>query len=239
MTEMVRRFLRQKFGSVGTWMTLGLLALLAALPLNSNQGIGPSATLAILVLAAGSVSRDIATGTIQMILSRPLTRAEYVFGRYLGALLAYLIFLAGTVLVAFTLGRLVMRLTSGGAGLVFPFAAAGYAVAEAFFGGALLAALVLFFSTFLRGWGDVLALVLATILLGSTQALGQALNQPGLVKAGRIAAENLHPTPSWDSLVHGREILSEATGRYVLALVVYLALAVIVFARREFSYGQD
>jgi ABC-type transport system involved in multi-copper enzyme maturation permease subunit len=236
---MVRRFLRQKFGSAGTVIALGLLALFAALPLNANQGMGPSATLAVLVLAAGSVSRDVASGTIQMILSRPLTRTEYLSGRYVGILATYLIFLAGSVVLAFGLGKLVLRMAPEHTGAGFSFAGAGNALAASFFEGALLAAIVFFFSTFLGGWGDVLALFLGTVLLGSTQALGQALGLPGLAKAGQIAAENLHPTPSWERVLQGQEILAPVTGRYVLALVAYLALAVIIFARREFSYGQD
>jgi ABC-type transport system involved in multi-copper enzyme maturation permease subunit len=239
MSEMVRRFLRQKLASVGIWIALGLLCLLAAIPLNSNQGLGPAATLAILILAAGSVSRDIGSGALQMILSRPLTRLEYLFGRYLGILIAYSIFLIATAAVAFALGRLAIGLAAVYSGPVFSLSAAAHAVLEAFSEGALLAAIVLFFSTFLRGWGDVLALIIATALLAATQPLGFALNKPGIAKAGQIATQNLYASLPWDSLLQGRQILSEASGRYVLALCAYLVLAAVVFTRREFSYGQD
>ncbi|HEY6931628.1 MAG TPA: hypothetical protein VJA66_18295 [Thermoanaerobaculia bacterium] len=239
MTEMVRRFLRQKLTSVGIWIALCLLTLLAAIPLNSNQGLGPAATLAILILAAGSVSRDIGSGALQMILSRPLTRLEYLFGRYVGILLAYSIFLVATTGVAFVLGRLAIRLATEYSGPVFSLSAAAHAVLEAFSAGALLAAIVLFFSTFLRGWGDVLALIIGSVLLVSTQPLGFALNEPGIARAGQIATQNLYPKLPWDSLLQGRQILSEASGRYVLALCVYLTIAAVVFTRREFSYGQD
>jgi ABC-type transport system involved in multi-copper enzyme maturation permease subunit len=239
MSEMARRFLRQRLGSAGTLVALGLLALLAALPLNSGQGIGISATLAILILASGCVSRDIASGAIQMILSRPLTRVEYLFGRYSGAILAYLIFLMGTVASAFVLGQLLSRLMSTQSGPDFSWPAAGYAVLDSLSAGALVAAIVLLFSTFLRGWGDVLAFVLAAVLLGSIQGLGQLLARPGLAKAGKIAAENLFPSLSWNPILHGRDILAEATGQYVLAICAYLTLAAVVFARREFPYGQD
>src|SRR5262249_29461377 len=162
-----------------------------------------------LILAAGSVSRDIGSGALQMILSRPLTRLEYLFGRYVGILLSYAIFLVATVAVAFALGRLAIRLATVYSGPEFSFSFAARAVLEAFSAGALLAAILLFFSTYLRGWGDVLALVLATVLLGSTQPLGFALNKPGLAKAGQVAAENLYPKLPWESLLQGRQILSE------------------------------
>jgi ABC-type transport system involved in multi-copper enzyme maturation permease subunit len=239
MSEMVRRFLRQKLTSVGIWIALGLLCLLAAIPLNSNQGLGPAATLAILILAAGSVSRDIGSGALQMILSRPLTRLEYLFGRYIGILLAYSIFLVSTAAIAFALGRLAIRLATVYSGPVFSLSSAAHSVLEAFSAGALLAAIVLFFSTFLRGWGDVLALIIATVLLASTQPLGFALNKPGIAKAGQVAIQNLYPSLPWDLLLQGRQILSEASGRYVLALCAYFVIAALVFTRREFSYGQD
>jgi ABC-type transport system involved in multi-copper enzyme maturation permease subunit len=236
---MVRRFLRQKVGSPGTMIALGLLALFSALPLNANRGFGPSVALAVLLLAAGSVSRDVSSGAIQMILSRPLKRSEYLFGRYFGTLLAYASFLIAAVAVAFLLGRLFLSASPLAEGPPFSWPAAGREAVAEFFAGALLAAIVLFFSTFLRGWGDVLALVLATILLGSMQALGSALNRPALVKAGRIAVENLHPTPDWSHVIAGHDIVSGPTSQYFLALASYLALATLVFNRREFSYGQD
>jgi ABC-type transport system involved in multi-copper enzyme maturation permease subunit len=238
MTEMVRRYLRQKVGSVGTLIALGLLALFAALPLNANQGFGPAATLAVLLLASGSISRDVSSGAIQMILSRPLKRSEYLFGRYTGTLVAYLGFLAASVVVAFLLGRIILATPLPNAP-AFSWSAAGRGAVEAFFAGALLAAIVLLFSTFLRGWGDVLALILVTILLGSMATVGQALQKPALVKVSQVASQNLYPSPDWSHILHGKDIVTAPTSQYFLALVGYLTLATLVFDRREFSYGQD
>jgi len=238
---MVRRYVRQKLGSPGTLIVLGLLALFAALPLNANGGFGLPATLAVLVLAAGSVSRDVSSGAIQMILSRPLKRSEYLFGRYAGTLLVFLGFLVATVLVAFLLGRVVLRspLPEGPEGPVFSWSAAGRGLVEAFFAGALLAAIVLFFSTFLRGWGDFLSPILCTILLGSAATVGQALHKPKLVEASQFVSRNLYPSPDWNQILHGKEILTPTTSQFFLALAAYLTLATLVFNRREFSYGQD
>jgi ABC-type transport system involved in multi-copper enzyme maturation permease subunit len=238
MTEMVRRYLRQKLGSPGTLIALGLLALFAALPLNANQGFGPPATLAVLLLASGSISRDVSSGAIQMILSRPLRRSEYLFGRYTGTLLAYLWFLIVAVAVAFILGRIILATPLPDAP-AFSWSAAGRGAIEAFFAGALLAAIVVFFSTFLRGWGDVLALILVTILLGSMATVGQALQKPALVKASQIASQNLYPSLDWNHILLGKDIVTGPTSQYFLALAVYLTLATLVFNRREFSYGQD
>ena len=239
MTEMLRRFLRQKLGSVGTVVALALLALLTALPLNAQQSIGFAGTLAVFVLAGGCVSRDAASGALQMILARPIRRTDYLAGRYAGILVALLAFLAVSVLVAAALGTLVIRLLPPSSAPEFSFSAAGRIAAEAFFAGALLAAILLFFSTFLRGWGDILAFVLASILLGALQALGQALRLPTLAKSADIVKENLSPSVPWETVLRGQGVFGEPMGRYVLALVLYWTLAAVIFSRREFSYGQD
>ncbi len=239
MIEMARRFLRQKFGSPATVVALCLLALVACLPLNAGQQFGSIDTLAVLVLASGAVSRDASSGALQMILARPIRRSEYLAGRYLGILAAVAAFLLGTVLLAAALNAAIASLTPGPASHVFSFQAAGLAACHAFLAAALLAAILVFLSTFLRGWGDVLAVVLVFLLFNSMQGLGNALNLPLLARAGAVARENLAPSVPWPAPAGEGGLLSEATGRYVLALALSWALAVVVFSRREFSYGQE
>ena len=95
MIEMARRFVRQKFGSPGLVVALAVLALVETFGI--AHGTGPRgftvANWAIFVLAAGSVSRDIGSGALQMILSRPIRRTQYLFGRYAGILVAFALFL--------------------------------------------------------------------------------------------------------------------------------------------------
>ena len=240
MSEMVRRFLRQKLTSVGIWIALGLLCLLAAIPLNSNQGLGPAATLAILILAAGSVSRDIGSGALQMILSRPLTRLEYLFGRYIGILLAYSIFLVATAAIAFALGRLAIRLATVYSGPVFSLSAAAHSVLEAFSAGALLAAIVLFFSTFLRGWGDVLALIIADGADRLDPAAGFRSQQTG-DRQGRPDRhpESLSRAPLGSRCSRAARSCRRRAADTCSRSAPISTIAAIVFARREFSYGQD
>jgi hypothetical protein len=47
------------------------------------------------------------------------------------------------------------------------------------------------------------------------------------------------PAVSWDSVLRGESVLGAATGRWVFAVTVYLALAAVVFSRRELPYGQE
>lgn len=239
MNEMVRRFLRQKFGSVGILITLGVLAFLTVLPLAAGQrGLGPG-TLALFLLAAGSVSRDASSGALQMILARPIHRSAYLFGRYLGILLSYAAFILVAVLLTLLLSRLVSPVFSPDLESRLSWDSLALAAGTSWMEGTLIAAILLFFSTFLPGFADVLAYFLLFLLLYVPEGIGQMLNKPGLSNAVRVARENVLGSVPWDEVLQGERILRAETGRYVLALTVFLTLATVLFARREFSYGQD
>jgi ABC-type transport system involved in multi-copper enzyme maturation permease subunit len=235
MREMVRRFLRQKFGNLGIVLALAVIALLAMVSFVS-QGSGGAAGLAVLVLSAGSVSKDASSGALQMILARPIHRSEYLFGRYLGILSAYAVFLLFTFFLAITLPRLIALLFNQ-TGPYPPLIPLLRVAAAAWLSGTLVAATLLFFSTFLPGFGDVLAFILLQFSFGIGSVLGGRF--AAVDKAVTIARENLMPDVAWNQVFRGEGLLGEATGRFVLALTVFLIAAALVFSRREFSYGQE
>jgi len=228
---MARRFLRQKFGSPGLVAALGVLALIGTLGLARRGANGFSiANWAIFVLAAGSVSRDVSSGALQMILSRPIRRTQYLFGRYVGILVAFALFLAFTSLLAFVVVQLAAR---GAAAEVSP-ARLARSTGETFLSGAFPAAILLFFSTFLPGIADLLGLLILYMLLNLPAASGSAL-----ARAAEAARENILPDVSWSEALTSRGAALAAAGRWVFALTVYLALATVVFSRRELPYGND
>jgi hypothetical protein len=238
---MVRRFLRQKLGSVGVVIALAVLSLVTAIQVvvtGSGQSL-ETGFVALLILAAASVSRDSASGALQMILARPILRVEYLLGRYCGILLCYAMYIAATGAVALALSPLLRAgLGIGSAREATPGDLARGA-ASALLSAALLSSVLLFFSTFLRGYGDVLGYLLLSLLLGAPDILGGALKQPWLPRLGAVVRENVLPHVDWDGVLRGSGVFSAATGQYALALTAYLALAVWIFSRREFSYGQD
>jgi hypothetical protein len=238
--EMVRRLLRQKLGSIGIVIALTLLGLLSVLQVATGGGeaaLESGGFLALLILAAGSVSRDVSSGALQMILARPIRRVEYLYGRYCGILIAYTLYVAAIGVLALALSPLIRSLLGRTVALSAADLARG--VAGALLSAALLAAVLLFFSTFLRGYGDVLAYFLWTLLLGLPETLSGPLGKPWLSRFGSVARDNLLPRVSWGDVLRGQDVFSSAVGAYVLAVTGYLALAAFVFSRREFSYGQD
>ena len=86
MIEMVRRSLRQKFGSPAMAVALGVIAILTAFQAAASDPERALGTgfVAIVLIAAGSVSKDASGGALQMILTRPIRRTTYLFGRYSG-----------------------------------------------------------------------------------------------------------------------------------------------------------
>jgi hypothetical protein len=235
--EMIRRFVRQKFGSAGLVVALAVLGLVQLLSLAAQGAAGGFAMAgwAIFVIAAGSVSKDISSGALQMILSRPIRRTQYLFGRYFGVLLSYAQFLLLTSVLSFLFVHLVVLRTARGAAADFSTAGLAVGAGQAFLTGALQAAILLLFSTFLPGIADLLGLLLVYLVLN----LPQFSQAPWLRTAGERARENMLPSVEWARVLRGDGALGAATGRFVFALTVYLVLAAIVFSRRELPYGQD
>src|SRR5437879_4379629 len=110
---MVRRYLRQKFGSIGIVIALAVFALMGAAQTAATgraESLESGGFFALLVLAAASVSKDASSGALQMILARPIRRVEYLFGRYCGILLGYGIYLATTAGLALAFSPVLGRL---------------------------------------------------------------------------------------------------------------------------------
>src|SRR5262245_54250125 len=107
MIEMIRRYLRQKFHSVGVVVALSALALVSAGPLAMSGGESgfESGTLALLILAAACVWKDESSGALQMILCRPIRRTDYLMGRYVGVLAGYGAFLLACCGLALVISR--------------------------------------------------------------------------------------------------------------------------------------
>jgi len=230
--EMVRRYVRQKYGSPGLLVALGILALIETFTFANGGGRGGFVIVpwAIFLLAAGSVSRDVSSGALQMILSRPIRRTEYLFGRYLGILVSYGLFLAVTSALIF----LVVHLTTGSAAEDASPVRLALLAGDTFATGAFQAAILLMFSTFLPGIADLLGLLVLFLVLHLPP-----WNKTWLRNAADAARENLLPQVSWNEALRGEGILGAATGRWVFALTVYLVLAAVIFSRRELPYGQD
>jgi ABC-type transport system involved in multi-copper enzyme maturation permease subunit len=238
---MARRLVMQKFGSTPVVAILSLLAVLIAFTAGADGARGKAfstASLALIALGAGVVSRDVSSGAVQMILARPLSRTGYLLGRWLGVLWAFAVFLATAAALVLLFSLVIFpafhanveplsipALLRGGAGALLD--------------GVLFSATLLCLSTFLPGYGDLIAYFLIVVGFGSLQGLGGALKRPALETAARLGRENLMPDPDWTALFSGQSSSLEPVGRWALAVAVLLLTAALIFRRRQFAYGQD
>jgi ABC-type transport system involved in multi-copper enzyme maturation permease subunit len=166
MIAMAQRFLRQKFESPLVTATLAVLALLVASPPFLSPG--PARLVALLLIASGSVSRDAASGALQMILARPITRTGYLGGRLLGIMAAWAIFLAAATLFA-----VVLAFRYGGTEVLRSWTLPRMLVG-ALLDGLQVAVLLLLFSTFLPAFGDALGFLFLFIAFSTASAFATA-----------------------------------------------------------------
>jgi ABC-type transport system involved in multi-copper enzyme maturation permease subunit len=238
---MARRLVLQKFGSIAVVALLSLLAVLIAFACAADGARGRAfgtASLAVIVLGAGVVSRDVSSGAVQIILARPLSRTGYLLGRWFGVIAALAVFLgvAAALVVLLSLGIFpafhvqveplsVAGLLRGGAGALLD--------------GVLFSATLLCLSTFLPGYGDLIAYFLLVVGLGAAQSIAAALRRPGIASAAQLVRDNLMPDPEWNALLSGQSRSLEPVGRWALAVAGLLLLAAMIFRRRQFAYGHD
>jgi len=186
----------------------------ASFVVSSHELEDPATPLA-LILGAGSIGRDVSSGVLALLFTRPLVRARYVLAKWLAVSVAAGVLAAATLLVeALILGR-------QGEGVPgAELAAALFASATATCG---LTAVLVLFSTLLPGLGDV---ALWTALL-----LVMAVARGRLPQ--RVAEECqalLQPQLAWGSTWFA--ILS-----YLSTVALCLCLAALVANRKELSYA--
>ena len=239
MIEMLRRFLRQKFDNPIVAVALAVMALLIAFPGAFTGRPSPnSGFLALLLLAAGSVSKDISSGALQMILARPISRTDYLWGRFFGILSAYAVFLAGVALLTVLISTAFLPILHV-AHVPLQWAGLARAFAATFLDGVLVAAVLVFFSTFLPGWGDVLGYFLLTLFLSAVPGIGAGLQKEWLTRLGLALKQNILPEPNFGAIFSGERRMSVTVGQWALAVTIFLLAAALVFRRREFAYGHD
>jgi ABC-type transport system involved in multi-copper enzyme maturation permease subunit len=229
---LLRAFVIQRFTSP---MRLGLTSLFTFFPLLAVMLGGTLAPIAwapgmvALIMAAGAIGQDVSSGTLQLLLVRPVTRPEYVLHRWLGAMLAALavmfatigcavlgLFLRGTPPEALAVAKLLLETLTTVAGHT---------------------AVLVMLSSIASGVGDV-ALYVATLFVGQMLAGLAALNRwPGLTRATEEIQRFLMCKMSWAWL--GTSVSPSAFDIVSWASTVAVSLAVAIWAvnRKELSYA--
>ncbi len=225
-------FLRQRFTSP---IRLGLIVLSTLFPLGGVAIMGSLSMLSgiagplALIFAAGAIGQDVSSGTLQLLLVRPVTRPGYLFNRWLGALIGSL----GLTLLMFALGTLALMLRGQppAAGELLRMTLESTATAAG------NSAIMIMLSTLAGGLGDVGLYFLSLILLQMLVAVGQFEHWAWLQRASSELQGVLSPQLSFAWLLQHTPVSWFALASWASSITLALAVGVARLNRRELSYA--
>ncbi len=227
--------LRQRFTSPIRLVILLLLGWMPMLPILIAPRAGFAALgdcyFLTLALAAGMIGQDLSSGTLQLLLARPVTRAQYVFSRW-GAVAA------GTFLVV-VLQTLVAALIMALRGAPVPWGEAALHLGNNALIALGMAAVMALLSSLAGGLGDLGLLVLVFISAQVLEKVGQFKSWDWLVRGAGELLRVIKPELDLAPLFHGGPVAWIAVISYLSTVTLCLGLAVVVMNRRELSYASS
>jgi ABC-type transport system involved in multi-copper enzyme maturation permease subunit len=199
-----------------------LLAMTTAMSLMGEDRTfhDPSGVI-VMVLAAGVIGREVSSGVLPLLFTRPITRSSYVLTRWLA------IGLAATALSWVNLGIEAAWLLRSGAASGRDLLFVGFQSLTGSFG---LAAVFVLLSSLVPGFGD-----LGLWVLGNLAAMG--LSWAGGMRAGRELGEFFLPSLEGAAVFGSGPISWYGVSSYLFTVAVCLALAVLAINRKELSYA--
>jgi len=225
-------FWRQRLASPVRVTILALAVLGPALLAGNVRGIGLAplgdAYPLALLFAVGMIGQDVSSGVLQLVLARPVTRAEYVIHRWLGAAIAASA--ASLVQIGLTWAMMAAHGDSPGAATIGGFAA----MRELQIFG--VTATMALFSSLMNGVADLALYAMVFLSGGVLGTIGQLRHSQVLIRAGEEIVALVSPkvdvaafasaAPPWQALA-----------MWGSNLTLCLVLAIVVMNRKELSYA--
>lgn len=181
-----------------------------------------------LILGAGVIGRDLTSGVLQLILARPVGRAEYVWSRWIGLSLfvSALAFVSWLIVLPFALSN---------GGCTFPAALLilGEHLLLAFGLGAVITGL----SSLVSGFGDLGLLLLGYIMAQIIGFVGKLKGIALLDRLGDELATTLVPQVDLDQVMAGGTLHVYPFVTWLTAVTLSLLVAHWALRRKEFSYA--
>jgi ABC-type transport system involved in multi-copper enzyme maturation permease subunit len=229
---LVVAFLRQRLTSP---MRLGLIVLATLFPLGGVALMGSLSVLGgiagplALILAAGAIGQDVSSGTLQLLLVRPVTRPSYLVSRWLGALFGAL----GLTLLMFALGTLVLMLRgqppAAGELVKMTLESASTAAGNS--------AIMIMLSTLAGGLGDVGLYFASLDLLQMLAGVALFERWAWLQRATSELQGVLGPQLTFAWLLQHTPVSWFALASWASSITLALAVGIARLNRRELSYA--
>jgi len=229
---LILAFLRQRLTSP---MRLGVIVLTTLFPLGGSVIVGSltvmngiAAPLA-LIFAAGAIGQDVSSGTLQLLLVRPVSRPSVLLHRWLASVIAAVGITIVLLLLA-TVALLAHKTQPNALDLV-------RMVLEAACSAAGSAAVMVMLSTLVGGIGDVGLFVAAMIVTQMFSGLAMLEHWDVLARACNEVQGVLSPQLSWAWMLHGTPLSWFAITSWASTVTLALAVGIARFNRRELSYA--
>ena len=212
--------------SVATFPVL----LLSFAPLVGLQALQSGPILGM-ILGAGLIGQDVSSGVLQLLFSRPVSRAEYVLSRWFAAGACA----AAIAVLEIALGAGVMAMR----GQAAPVGAVATLALEQVLAAFGVVSVLALFSSVLPGIGDILAWIVLNVAGGVLQMAGAFMQAPWLLRASSEWSGFLSPALHFQDAVGGGVVSWFHLTSYFSTVTLCLALAIAILNRRELSYATD
>jgi ABC-type transport system involved in multi-copper enzyme maturation permease subunit len=227
--------LRQRFTSP---IRLALVAsvfffpmLVAAVAPQIGLHVVQSGVLYAFILGAGLIGQETASGVMQLLFARPVRRWEYVTSRWMAI---------GTAVAALVAAQLALvSLVLIGRGEPPALHDLPVVFAEQVLSALGTLSVLVLFSSFLSGIGDVPAIVVTFITSQVLQAVGQFTRTPWLTRVAQEVLRFIAPQVSIASISSWGSVPWFDLASLLSTITLSLAVAVVLINRREISYASD
>jgi len=182
------------------------------------------------LLGAGILGQESGSGVWQLLFARPIRRWQYVFSRWLAVVAA------ASALALLQLALVCLIVSSRGLPTARELGVQGAEQVLAVIG---TTSVILLFSSFLSGVGDVLGIVLAFLTAQVVGAVGQLRHSEALMRASAELLRFLNPQVQLGPMTMGSGVSWFEIVSYLSTVTLCLAVAVLVINRREISYATD
>jgi ABC-type transport system involved in multi-copper enzyme maturation permease subunit len=213
---------RERFSRPLVIALLTVIALLGFVSSHFDKSLSDYSGLFAMVLGAGLVGRDVSSGALALLFTRPIKRSEYLLSRWLAAALAASALGVMALLAQFLILRL-RGVGVTGSELLF-------ASAKAISGDFGLAATLVFLSTLVRGIGDIGLWLLGSLLAALCASF---VNR----RLGEELLRLLTPRLDWARALTSQPISWFEIASYASSVTLFLALALMMINRKEISYA--
>jgi ABC-type transport system involved in multi-copper enzyme maturation permease subunit len=236
--------IRRHFAHLGYIAVLLILIVIVVLMTAIGAPPGaPYALIGLFTLVAGCqlIGPEFSSGTLQLILSKPIGRSSYLTGRVVGVVLSIWVGVA-IILCSDVIGRLI-------AGTPIVWRTVLWTALVSALKVLLTCSLLALFGSFTRSYVNIGIYLGGQILLsgvygllsimrgaasGEMAAIGRLLRaHPGVLEGYRLVESNLFPDDPMTSFDRNWILMMTCNA------VVAVLLACVIFSRREVPYGAD